>query len=78
MHEKLIASAESTIRACEDELSKLKELGGVNTAHWWSSSNGMEARSTYLMKKMDAAVDKLIKLEAKNAELKKVLAKGDR
>ncbi|KLO14864.1 hypothetical protein SCHPADRAFT_914661 [Schizopora paradoxa] len=73
-NEKKIASAESTVRSCEEELLKLKEIG-TSGAHWWSKKPATAYRSAYIMRKMLAAESSIEKLEATNAELKKVLAK---
>ena len=76
-NEKIIASSEATIKACESELLTLKEVD-AGTAHWWGSKRAVEMRSNYLLKKMRAAADKIETLERENAQLKKVLAKARR
>ena len=76
-NEKIIASSEATIKACESELLALKEVD-AGTAHWWGSERAVEMRSNYLLKKMRAAADKIETLERQNAQLKKVLAKARR
>ncbi|EIN07712.1 hypothetical protein PUNSTDRAFT_114198 [Punctularia strigosozonata HHB-11173 SS5] len=72
INEKLIASAESTVKACEEELLTLKEIRAGESS-WWSSST--RTREKYLVKKMQASEGKIEQLEKQNAELKKVLAK---
>ncbi|KDQ60596.1 hypothetical protein JAAARDRAFT_67035 [Jaapia argillacea MUCL 33604] len=74
-NEKQIASAESIVRACEEELLTLKQLG-TDPNHWLESLGASSTRSAYLFKKMQAAEVKVEALEKKNAALKKVLSKG--
>ncbi|KAJ7929322.1 RNA12 protein-domain-containing protein [Mycena leptocephala] len=74
-NEKLITSAESTIKACEQELLTLKEIGKDNE-HWWGGNSASSTRSRYLLSKMQASALKIEALERRNSELKKVLAKG--
>ena len=73
-NEKKISSAESTVRSCEEELLKLKEIG-TSGAHWWSKKPATAYRAAYIMRKMLTAESTIEKLEATNADLKKVLAK---
>ncbi|KAI0317299.1 exonuclease [Amylostereum chailletii] len=72
---KLVESAEGTIRACEQELTTLKNIG-TDDAHWWSGSSATQARARYLLEKMQSAQGKVEKLEKQIAMLKKTLAKG--
>jgi len=72
-NEKVIASAEATVKACEDELLRLREIGMPSS---WFSSSAPSARADYLLHKMGASEAKIERLEKKNTELKKVLAKG--
>jgi hypothetical protein len=74
-NEKVIASSESTVRACEQELTTLKEIG-TESSHWWGGRTASSARAAYLFAKMLAAETKIEVLERKNVEMKKVLAKG--
>ncbi|KAJ7184170.1 RNA12 protein-domain-containing protein [Mycena filopes] len=74
-NEKSIASAESTVKACESELLTLKEIG-TNDEHWWGGNSASSTRSRYLLSKMQASAIKIEELERRNTELKKVLAKG--
>ncbi|KAI0670636.1 RNA12 protein-domain-containing protein [Trametes maxima] len=74
-NEKVIASAEATVRACEDELLTLKDVD-AGTASWWGSKRAVEMRANHLLRKMRAAQDKVEALERQNAQLKKVLAKA--
>lgn len=75
-NEKQIASAESTIKVCEEELLKLHEIG-ITAPHWWSKRTATQIRALYLMRKMQNAELTLEKLEAANVELKKTLKKGE-
>ena len=77
VNEKLIASSEATVKACESELLTLKEVD-AGTASWWGSKRAVEMREHYLFKKMRAAEEKIESLERQNAQLKKVLAKARR
>ncbi|KAK7015902.1 mitochondrial escape protein 2 [Paramarasmius palmivorus] len=73
-NEAQISSAESSIKSCEEELLKLKDIGW-NPAKWfWNDPPSR--RAEYLMSKMMEAERKLEVLERKNGELKKALAKG--
>jgi hypothetical protein len=67
LNTKTAATAEMTIKACEDELHKLHEIG---------SSRAVRKREDYLLTKMKKAQDTLESLEYEAGELKKVLAKG--
>lgn len=73
-----IASAESTVRSCEEELIKIssfKEPVPIRSS-WFGKRNPSTVRATYLLKNMQAAEATIEKLEATNAELKKVLSKN--
>ena len=72
---RLIDSAETTVRACEQELQVLRTIG-LDSDHWWSGATAMGIRAKYLMDKMANAQGTLEKLEKHNGELKKVLARG--
>ncbi|KAF8208542.1 exonuclease [Mycena galopus ATCC 62051] len=74
-NEKSIASEESTIKTCEQELLSLKEIGR-DFEHWWSTNAASSARAKYLLSKMQASTMKIEALEKRNSELKKVLVKG--
>ncbi|KAJ6618269.1 RNA12 protein-domain-containing protein [Mycena sp. CBHHK59/15] len=74
-NEKIISSAESTVKACEQELLSLKEIG-TDAEHWWGGNSATSSRSRYLLSKMQAAATKIEALERRNVELKRVLAKG--
>ncbi|KAJ7684746.1 RNA12 protein-domain-containing protein, partial [Mycena polygramma] len=74
-NEKIIASAESTIKACEQELVTLKEIG-TGDEHWWGGNSASSTRSRYLASKMQVSTMKIEAAERKNSDLKKVLTKG--
>ncbi|TDL27233.1 hypothetical protein BD410DRAFT_740017 [Rickenella mellea] len=73
-NDKVISSAEATVRSCEDELIRLKEIG-MESPHWWGGQSATGMRAAYLTRKMRTAGGKIEVLEMKNAELKKLLAK---
>lgn len=72
-NEKIITASETIVRTCEDELTKLNEIGKEHKP-WWS--NSVSTRTSYLLEKMGIAEEKIERLEKLNLELKKVLAKG--
>jgi hypothetical protein len=74
-NEKIIASNQSTVQSCEEELKTLIEVE-TGTSHWWGSRRAVTSRSEYLLKKMRAAQDKIETLEKQNASLKKLLSKS--
>ncbi|KIP10314.1 hypothetical protein PHLGIDRAFT_28547 [Phlebiopsis gigantea 11061_1 CR5-6] len=73
-NQKIIASNEVIVKACEEELMTLKEVE-AGTSHWWGSRRAVSTRGEYLLRKMRAAVEKIEALEKQNAALKKTLAK---
>lgn len=76
LNEKLISSAESTVRTCESELSMLQDLSKAERSFWWFRRRVTSERKEYLLKKMRSAQIKIQTLEKRNSELKRVLAKG--
>lgn len=74
-NEKIIASAESTVKACEAELTALKEIDTA-PSHWWGGRTAASGRADYLFQKMLDAEAKIETLEKRNVGLKKVLVKG--
>lgn len=77
LNEKAIASAENTVRQCEEELVTLKKIEGLKQSNmFWSGNRAKEQRARYLEAKMLTAQLKQEDLEKQNVELKKVLAKG--
>ncbi|KAG8733505.1 mitochondrial escape protein 2 [Ceratobasidium sp. 423] len=75
-NEKLIATSVATIKSCEDELTALKKIGLDLGSSVLSGKGATGARASYLLEKMMQATLKVEQLEAENAKLKKVLAKG--
>jgi hypothetical protein len=55
---------------------KLKEIGPADSS-WWRWKRASSERSAYLFSNLLAAERKIEALEKRNAELKKVLSKGD-
>ena len=55
---------------------KLREIGTTGV-YWWSKKPATAYRASYVMKKMMAAENTVEKLEAANAEMKRLLAKTD-
>ena len=80
VNDKLIATADSTIKACEDELATLQEIiGPVRFLHSVWQSTGRRAsmeRRRYLLKKMYDAQSRIQTLEKQNVDLKRILARG--
>ncbi|THH22364.1 hypothetical protein EUX98_g8222 [Antrodiella citrinella] len=72
---KLIAAADATIKACEQELLVLKDVE-AGTSGIWGSRTAVTQRVEYLLKNMRTAGTKIEGLEKQNAAFKKVLAKG--
>jgi hypothetical protein len=82
----VIASADSSIKSCEAELSTLKEITadggddklGVNGSSWlgMGKHSAIRERARWLLDKMGKNVDKLAKLEKENEEMMKVLSSG--
>ncbi|EMD38659.1 hypothetical protein CERSUDRAFT_49441 [Gelatoporia subvermispora B] len=73
-NEKVIASSEAIIKACETELLTLKEVEGVASS--WLNTSAVSRRVSHLMRKMGAAQNKIEDLEQQNADLKKTLSRG--
>jgi len=74
-NKKQIASAEASVRTCEEELLTLKSIGlDVRESYW--SRPPVSLRANYLMRKMRSCSQKIIDLEDRNFRLKKILAKG--
>ncbi|KAG0706364.1 RNA12 protein-domain-containing protein [Suillus ampliporus] len=76
LNEKLTSSAESTVRACESELTTLQDLSKAERSFWLFRRKVTSERKEYLLKKMRSAQTKIQTLEKRNVELKRVLAKG--
>lgn len=74
-NKKLIATQETTITSCEDELAKLMDIGERTASAVWGKDRAISARIRYLLKKMGEAESKIEGLEKVNARLKKVISK---
>jgi hypothetical protein len=74
INEKLITSAEATIKACEEELLRLRTIGLEAGKSIWHGKGAIGRRADVLLRKMEQAVESIEKLERVNARLKKVLA----
>ena len=72
-NKKQITTAEARVRACEEELLTLKSIGLDMRESYWSKSP-VSLRAKYLMQKMRSCSQKIIDLEKRNAQLKKILA----
>ncbi|KIY67682.1 exonuclease [Cylindrobasidium torrendii FP15055 ss-10] len=76
-NEKIIASSDATVKSCEDELSRLRDMGADSG---WTGTFGvgvLSSRMNYLLEKMKDAQAKIEKLEKDNKGLKKVLMSVD-
>ena len=71
LNEKAIASAESSIKTCEEELLKLEQIRPLDSG--LLSSGATRQRAAFLLKKMRDAETKIEKLEEINTKLKKSL-----
>ena len=74
-NDQLIAASESKIRACEEELTTLKNIGTADSS-WWGGKRASSERTAYLFSKMLEAERKIKKLDKQTTELKEILAKG--
>jgi len=74
-NEKIINEKVIKIRACEDELLRLKDIG-VADSSWWGGKRASSERAAYLFSNMLTAERTIETLEKRNTELKKVLSKG--
>lgn len=73
-NEKRITSAEATIKACEEELLKLRTIGLEAGRSIWHGKGAISRRADVLLHKMEQAVENIEKLERVNVRLKKILA----
>lgn len=73
-NDRLIAAADATVRACEDELITLRSIGLDAGGSLFHGKGATGQRADTLLKKMEDAVGKIEKLERVNARLKKSLA----
>ncbi|RDB21358.1 Mitochondrial escape protein 2 [Hypsizygus marmoreus] len=79
-NEKVITTSEQKITACEDELTKLKNIVPMEVRPWWTfgirQRSATSLRVRYLTEKMLVYEKKIERLEKQNLELKKILVKG--
>ncbi len=78
-NEKQIASAESTIQKCEDELQRLKSMDDTNGGwlRWLSGGRrGILERERLLLRRLGEANQKVEELERRNKEFKGVIKRG--
>ena len=73
LNEKLLASAEATIRACEEELLILKEMDSFRSSWNPLGSSAIASRVGYLLGQMESAEKKRASLETHLGGLKKKL-----
>jgi hypothetical protein len=71
LNEKAIASAESSIKSCEEELLKLEQIKPLDRGLF--SIGATQQRAVFLLRKMRDAETKIEKLEEVNSKLKKSL-----
>ncbi|KAF8556910.1 hypothetical protein OG21DRAFT_506541 [Imleria badia] len=78
VNDKLIAGADSTVRACEAELVTLQEIAGPVGffQSLWQSRRASTERRRYLLKKMYEAQVRILTLEKQNMDLKRTLGRG--
>lgn len=79
VNDKLITSADTTIKACEAELATLQEIAGPEGffQSLWKSRRASTERRRYLLKKMYEAQVRIQTLEKQNMDLKRILARGN-
>lgn len=77
LNDKLLASAEATVKNCEQELVTLRTIEKARSS-WWSPRSTVEIRADYLLKKMRKAEETIESLEKHKATLKKVVATEER
>ncbi|KAG6879038.1 hypothetical protein C0992_005663 [Termitomyces sp. T32_za158] len=80
LNERVISSAEKTIKDCEEELTAISAIASRTRLPWWHlgfGSHGTSNRAKYLTEKIASNAKKITVLEKTNLKLKRVLAKGD-
>lgn len=75
VNEKLITSAEATIKTCEEELLRLRTIGLDAGSSIWHGPGATGRRASVLLRRMEQAVESIDKLEKINTHLKMVLAR---
>lgn len=74
-NKQLITASESTIKACEDELLRLTEIGVHTRSSVFGANRAVSMRTRYLLNAMGEASAKIESLEKANARLKRLLVK---
>jgi hypothetical protein len=72
-NKQLITASESTIKACEEELVRLTEIGEHTRSSVFGTNRAVSLRTRYLLNSMGEASAKIESLERANAKLKKLL-----
>ena len=72
-NKQLIAASESTIKACEEELLRLTEIGEHTRSSIFGTDRAVGVRVRYLLNAMGEASAKIESLERVNAKLRKSL-----
>lgn len=73
-NKQLITGFESTIKACEEELLRLTEIGEYTKSSVFGRDRAVSMRTRYLLNAMGEASAKIESLERANVKLKKLLA----
>ena len=73
-NKQLISGSEATIKACEEELLRLSEIGEYTKSSVFGMDRAVSIRTRYLLNAMGEASAKIESLERANAKLKKLLA----
>ena len=73
-NKQLITASESTIKACEEELLRLAEIGEHTKSSVFGIERAVSVRTRYLLNVMGEASAKIESLERANVKLKKLLA----
>ena len=73
-NKQLISASESAIKACEEELLRLTQIGEHTRSSVFGTDRAVSLRTRYLLNIMGEASVKIDSLERANAKLKKLLA----
>lgn len=72
-NKQIIAGSETTIKACEEELLRLTEIGEHTRSSIFGRDRAVGVRVRYLLNTMGEASAKIESLERVNAKLRKLL-----
>ena len=72
-NKQLITMSESVIKACEEELARLTEIGEHTKSSIFGTDRAVNLRTRYLLNSMGEASTRIETLERANAKLKKLL-----